>query len=65
MIELRECPFCGSKSVELVENIWADPIGVWCRSCGVVVELPKTKTRTPETIIRAWNRRDDDADAPD
>ena len=65
MTELRECPFCGSKSVELVENIWADPIGVWCRSCGAVVEFPKKSKSTPETIARAWNRRDDDADAPD
>ena len=64
MIELRDCPFCGSKSVELVENIWSDPVGVWCRSCGAVVEFPKKSKSTPETIAAAWNRRDDDVDAP-
>ena len=65
MIDLRDCPFCGSMSVELVENIWADPIGVWCKSCGAVVEFPKTKNNVLETIVRAWNRRDDNIDAPD
>lgn len=59
MIDLKDCPFCGSESVELVENIWADPIGVWCKSCGAVVKFPKRDT--PGTIARAWNRREENA----
>ena len=62
MTELRECPFCGGR-VGFVENLWAEKIGIWCEHCDAVVKFGKLTDA--KSIAAVWNRRDDDADAPD
>lgn len=54
MIELRDCPFCGS-AVAIVENVWAEPAGVWCKHCGLMARFSLCDDK--ESITRAWNRR--------
>lgn len=61
MIELMDCPFCGS-AVAIVENVWAEPAGVWCKHCGLMARFSLCDDK--ESITRAWNRRDDNIDTP-
>lgn len=61
-ITLKSCPFCGGR-VGFVENLWAEKIGIWCEHCDAVVKFGRLTDA--KSIAIAWNRRDDDADAPD
>ena len=51
--ELKPCPFCGSKSVEIFRSDNLDSWRVSCDDCGVT-----TNGETSEEIaITVWNRR--------
>ncbi|NIR16409.1 MAG: restriction alleviation protein, Lar family [Desulfobacterales bacterium] len=52
MVEVKPCPFCGMKSVEICDE----------DETGFVIECPKCKTlgpvgETEEKMIQLWNRR--------
>lgn len=71
MTELRNCPFCGS-AVQFSHDLWGEPDGIWCGHCHMMVRFSRIKTEKGETfgdtmkrMAKVWNRRDDDADAPD
>lgn len=51
-MELRECPFCGLRDLDLIEM----PTAAWitCNVCAVEI-----KAQSREAAIVAWNRRAD------
>lgn len=68
--QLKPCPFCGGKAK--FENC-GDPgkFADWdvvCTECGILALCPGEEpgmVTTKEEAAKAWNRRMDDADAPD
>jgi len=53
MSELKSCPFCGSREVNLVELCRSGPSYVRCDGCGM--DTPVAETSVDATD--AWNRR--------
>ena len=64
MIELKPCPFCGSKpDATYIKNaIGVKTLNIECNNskCGIVLFTKLTFTKD-EQIIEAWNRRADGA----
>lgn len=67
MIELRECPFCGS-AVKFGHDIWGEPNGIWCGHCHMMVQFSRIKVERGETfgdtmkrMAKLWNRREENA----
>lgn len=59
MAELKPCPFCGSKTAEVVEDgneYLFLRYFVACGRCGASTG----RNRTKEKAIEAWNRRTED-----
>lgn len=55
-VELKPCPFCGSKNVRVAENrmdYLFIGYSVHCDGCGVETSYTKDKDKA----IEAWNRR--------
>lgn len=61
MIELKKCPFCGSKAEIIVDKAFNAETGegvsepmcfVWCTECSALVS-----GATKNDAIREWNRR--------
>lgn len=52
MEELKPCPFCGSKNIEVFGK---DEYWTRCTECGA--SGPEDYNATPEDAIRAWNQR--------
>ena len=56
MFDLKPCPFCGCKSVEVLMDEHENPEYPWftqCQMCGAGAERGRTK----ENAVEAWNRR--------
>lgn len=56
-IELKPCPFCGSKNIKLLEygnwkNFYCE-----CEDCRAIVPDPSITDYTEEEAIEAWNTR--------
>ena len=49
MIELRECPFCGSE-VQFSHDIWGEPNGIWCGHGHMMVQFSRIKVERGETF---------------
>ena len=57
MTELKPCPFCGSKHVTLLEDVWAHKHpAIVCECCLAAISNPPDK----ETLIEIWNNRSDE-----
>lgn len=61
--ELKPCPFCGSTEVQYFgERIYSIPLinvswdGIKCMKCGAAY-INTDKTKCPNDICEAWNRR--------
>ena len=57
-IELKPCPFCGGKGVEILEDenkYLYYRYMAQCQKCGANAKLSRTK----EEARKAWNRRAD------
>lgn len=56
-IELKPCPFCGSKDVHLIENDRGkSEVSITCKDCNVWVDHT-FDAMTREQAIELWNRR--------
>jgi Lar family restriction alleviation protein len=56
--ELKPCPFCGDKELQVhnFDTIDGKRYEVWCWQCGA----RGTVTSSEEAAIKRWNRRADD-----
>ena len=62
--ELKQCPFCGGRSVQICYGLDLTVSGIRCNTCGVFTQWPRIKTKGNKTFgemakpyIDAWNRR--------
>lgn len=57
MIELKSCPFCGSKARLFVSN----GVRVFCTKCNITtwtaIDCERIETSAVEDVIKAWNGR--------
>lgn len=67
MIELKQCPFCGSV-VRFNHALTGEPTSVWCNYCHSLTTFTRIRTNSTKTrpfgkiaddIAEAWNRRVD------
>ena len=54
-INLKPCPFCGGKSVEMVKGLIAGVTILSCRKCKAVTSFQGKEEASQ--AVEAWNRR--------
>jgi Lar family restriction alleviation protein len=54
MSELKPCPFCGSKNIEITGR---DKCWIRCNNCGCEGPTPANLWPTDMEAIEAWNMR--------
>ena len=63
MSELKPCPFCGGRHIDIEEEnalpLWGYGIGCLNIDCeqGMVIRFALTRKRARKKAVRAWNRR--------
>mgnify|MGYP002519822616 CR=1 FL=1 len=63
MINLKPCPRCGSKNVELHGTKPGDTPWIFCRACGLLVDVRDSQGKAicnVERLVKKWNRRERD-----
>jgi len=64
MVELKNCPFCGSDDVgpEILAVIDDEKLtAIACADCGANGPVVTAADSTDETLAAGWNRRDGEA----
>ncbi len=51
---IKPCPFCGSKLIEI--SLRGFGYGIECRSCGVLLH-DISSSATEQVVLQAWNQR--------
>ncbi len=61
MEDLKPCPFCGGKNINIYELKILPAMNIVCENCGVDVDFGYSKFKTKQAIrnntIKLWNKR--------
>jgi Lar family restriction alleviation protein len=52
-VELRDCPFCGTRDNLEIDDVTPKSFAVWCKNCGAMGPQAVTK----EGAAECWNSR--------